>query len=58
MRWKVNGKCLDFGLEGAFLDFDVVVNGGFGLISKGDVLQDVRSGRVVEVDGVVAVGFP
>ena len=54
----MNGKCLDFGLEGAFLDFDVVVNGGFGLISKGDVLQDVRSGRVVEADGVVAVGFP
>ena len=37
MKWEVNGKCLDCVLEGVFLDFDVVVNGGFGLTGKGDV---------------------
>lgn len=37
MKWKVNGKCLDCGMEGVFLHFDVVVDGGFGLIGKGDV---------------------
>ena len=34
----MNCKCLDCGLERVFLDFDVVVDGGFGLIGKGDAL--------------------
>ena len=34
MKWKVNGKCLDCGLEGLFLDFDVAVDSRFGLIGN------------------------
>ena len=34
----MNGKCLDCGLEGVFLGFDVVVDVESGLIGKGDLL--------------------
>ena len=34
----MNGKCLDCGLEGVFLDFNVIVDVGSGLIGKGDLL--------------------
>ena len=55
MKWKVNGKYLDNVSEGMFLYFDVVVDGRFGLVGKGDALQNVCSGGVVEVDSVVVV---
>lgn len=41
MKWTVNGKVwIVYQGErgGVFLDFDVVVDGGFGLVGKGDVL--------------------
>ena len=34
MKLKVNGKCLDCGLEIVFLYFDVIVDGRFGSIGK------------------------
>ena len=37
VKFKVNGKCSDCGLEGVFLDLDVIVDGRFGIIGKGDV---------------------
>ena len=51
----MNCKCLECVLEGVVLDFVVVVNGGFGLISEDDVLYDVCSCGVVGVDSVVVV---
>lgn len=51
----MNYKCLECVLEGVVLDFVVVVNGGFGLISEDDVLYDVCSCGVVGVDSVVVV---
>ena len=41
MKWTVNGKVWIVYQEergGVFLDFDVVGDGGFGLVGKGDVL--------------------
>ena len=32
MKWKVNSNCSNCGFEGVFWDFDVVVDGRFGLI--------------------------
>lgn len=52
----MNCKCWECALEGVVLDFVVVVNGGFGLISEDDVLYDVCSCGVVGVDSVVVVG--
>ena len=34
----MNGKCSDCVSEGGVLDFAVVVDGGFALIAKGDIL--------------------
>ena len=35
---EMYGTCSDCGFEGIFLDFNVVVGGGFELIGKGDIL--------------------
>ena len=43
--------------EGVASDFSVIADGGFELIGEGDVLKDVRSSGVVEVDSVVVVGW-
>ena len=53
MKLKVNGKCLDCGLEIVFLYFDVIVDGRFGSIGKWDVSLGIYSGVVVVVDGVL-----